>query len=152
MTEPDEPTRPASPPQYPTQPYPSQPYPSQPYPAQSYPPQHPAYPPPHQQYPPYQLPQPVYGPYPRKPVTNTGPAAFAFGFIALLLGWVPLFGIAGIACGVVGVVLALKALELAKLGFVSDRGLAIAGLVVACAGLTVGVVVHIVLLVVVASG
>jgi hypothetical protein len=151
------PTQPQAPEFYPTQSYPPQSYPPQSYPTQSYPPQprYPAYPPPYQQYPPYPPPQPVYSvpsPYAEKPVTNTGPAACAFGLMALLLGWVPVFGIVGITCGVAGIVFALRALELAKLGFVSDRGLAIAGLVLACAGLAVGVPVNLVFLIAIAAG
>jgi len=40
----------------------------------------------------------------------------------------------------VGLVLGMKALRLAKIGFISDRGLAIAGVVLSCVGIATGVV------------
>ena len=120
-----------------------QPYP-QPHPATSWPPSPPT------GYEPYLQPQPVYtvpSPVPQPPVTNTGPVGFAFGVLALMLGWIPLFGVAGIACGVVGLALCMKALRLAKHGFISDRGLAIAGVVCACAGLVLGLAINLTLLI-----
>jgi hypothetical protein len=100
----------------------------------------PGQPQPYPQYPPhpvYAAPSPV--PHPR--TSSTGPASFACGLMAALLGWIPLVGIAGIALGVLGLALAMKALRLAKLGYLSDRGLAIAGVVLSCLGLALGVVV-----------
>ncbi|WP_433295237.1 hypothetical protein ACQPZQ_12615 [Pseudonocardia sp. CA-142604] len=88
-------------------------------------------------------PVPVYAvpsPMQQAPVTNTGPISFAFGMLAFLLGWIPLVGLIGTALGVVGLVLGLKALRLAKIGFISDRGLAIAGVVLSCVGIAIGVV------------
>jgi hypothetical protein len=147
------PTPPAQP--YPTQPYPTRSFPPQSYPPQSYPPQ--SYPPPtaaqpypqYAPYPPYQ-PQPfsaVPSPYRERPVTNAAPAAVAFGILALVVGWVPLVGILGIASGVVAIAFAVRALRLAALGYVSDRGLAIAGSVLASAGILAGLTVHLVILV-----
>lgn len=122
-----------------SQPEPGQPQPGpQPGPIWPPPPQtayqaYPHYP----QYPPhpvYAVPSPV--PHPR--TSSTGPASFACGLMAALLGWIPLVGI---ALGVLGLALAMKALRLAKLGYLSDRGLAIAGVVLSCLGLALGVLV-----------
>lgn len=124
------------------EPGPEQPHQS--HPASSWPPSAPT------GYRPYLQPQPVYtvpSPVPQAPVTSTGPVGFAFGVLALMLGWIPLFGIAGIACAVVGLALCMKALRLAKLGFISDRGLAIAGVVCACAGLVLGLAINLTLLI-----
>jgi hypothetical protein len=111
-------------------------------------PPHPPYPPqwfhpPQSPYPAHPVPVPVYAvppPIPQAPVTNTGPISFAFGMLAFLLGWIPLVGLIGTGLGVIGLVLGLKALRLAKIGFISDRGLAIAGVVLSCVGIATGVV------------
>jgi hypothetical protein len=108
--------------------------PQPPYPPQWFHPPQPSYP--AQPVPVYAVPSPVS----QAPVTNTGPVSFAFGMLAFLLGWIPLVGLIGTGLGVVGLVLGLKALRLAKLGFVSDRGLAIAGVVLSCVGIATGVV------------
>lgn len=87
---------------------------------------------------------PVYAvpsPIPQLPVTNTKPVSFAFGMLAFLLRWIPLVGLIGAGLGVVGLVLGRKALRLAKLGFTSDRGLAIVGVVLSCVGIATGMVV-----------
>lgn len=116
--------QPPGPPHPPHLPYPQQWFhpPQSPYPAQ---------------------PVPVYAvptPTPQAPVTNTGPVSFAFGMLAFLLGWIPLVGLIGAGLGVVGLVLGLKALRLVKIGFISDRGLAIAGVVLSCVGIATAVV------------
>jgi hypothetical protein len=72
-------------------------------------------------------------------VTDTGPVSFALGMLAFLLGWIPLVGPIGAGLGVLGLVLGMKALRLAELGFSSDRGLAIAGVVLSCVGIAAGV-------------
>ena len=55
-------------------------------------------------------------------------------------GWVPCVGVVGIALGVLGLALGLKALRLAELIYLSDRGLAIPGVVLSCLGIELGVV------------
>jgi hypothetical protein len=82
----------------------------------------------------------------RRPTSATGPAAFAFGFLALTTGWVPLFGLVGIVFGVAGVLFAGKTMELARSGAAADRGLAIAGLVLSILGVLVSVALNGVLL------
>jgi hypothetical protein len=117
------------------------PYAVPPYPQPS---QQPHYPP-YAAYPPYQqTPYPMSQPY-RRRNSATGPAAFAFGFLALAVGWVPFFGLIGIAFGVAGAGFAGKAMQLARSGVAADRGLAVVGMALSIIGVGISVAVHAVL-------
>ena len=108
----------------------------------------PGYPPPHAPYGP--APQPVYSvpsPVPEPPATSAGHASMAFGVVAFVLGWIPFVGVVGLACGVAGLMFGLRAQRLAGLGYVTDRGLTIAGVALSCIGLVAGVVINGVVLV-----
>jgi hypothetical protein len=112
---------------YPAPPGPG-PYPVPPYPQYSQQPQYPPY----AAYPPYrQEPYPMSQPY-RRRNSATGPAAFAFGFLALVMSWVPFVGI---GFGIAGVLFAGKAMQLSRMGVAADRGLAIAGLALSIIGI-----------------
>jgi hypothetical protein len=91
------------------------------------------------------VPQPVYwvpSPVPELLATSAGHASMAFGLVALVLGWIPFVGVIGMTGGVAGLVFGLRALRLAGLGYVTDRGLAIAGIALSSVGLVAGVVIN----------
>jgi hypothetical protein len=69
----------------------------------------------------------VPSPVPEPPATRAGHAAMAFGIVAFVLSWLPYVAVVGAAFGVAGVMFGLRALRLAGLGYMTDRGLASAG-------------------------
>lgn len=80
------------------------------------------------------------------PTSASGHASIGVGIVAILLCWVPFLGIVGLALGVLGMTLAFRALRLRQLGYVADRGTAVAGLVLSTIAAVVAGVMHLIIL------
>ncbi|MDD9205083.1 DUF4190 domain-containing protein, partial [Georgenia sp. 10Sc9-8] len=70
------------------------------------------------------------GPYQEQPRNGLGIAALVVGIVSLLVAWLPFIGLISVLGGVVGIVLGAMGLKRVGRGEATNRGTAVAGIVV----------------------